>query len=47
MSAQQDSAANRSPATPPPGPVSEEDWFRRYNERPGDTAMDRATGGTR
>ncbi len=39
------SATDRSPATPPP-PPNEEDWLRRYNERPGDTVMSR-TAGTR
>ncbi len=45
MSAQQGSPTDRSPATPPP-PPNEEDWLRRYNERPGDTVMSR-TAGTR
>lgn len=42
MSAAKRNATHRSTATVPARPVTEEDWFRAYNSRPQDTAVDRA-----
>jgi ribosome-binding protein aMBF1 (putative translation factor) len=41
MPAQQSNATHRSSATDATRPTSEEDWFRRYNDRPIDTAAAR------